>query len=824
MAALSIAIGLLGPGGALGASVPRPTIGIGAPANAAALYYDATIPRATLFYDPTTQSLPVGGGFTGLPKRLVDANAITIVVGSGPSSVRATIVPTGETKIGPLSFYHGIFAAPLPLPFDLLWPLRRIEAAVLDSRRRVLARDVIHVWDFRGHGDAVSDLPVETSVRAMTAQVTDAGVGYVPSSTGRDGLEPTVFRLLPYPSLDDLNDRLTNRALEIPDYDDDADLLEDCIPYEDLTEPNFSDPLAFPAFGDAYGAAFVAFQAFTFQRQICEGLQVTNPPAAIACFAGLAAYCVQDYPTAADFELCVDQVEGEATSLTVEAVDDLSLRVRPPLSADTGRVDSDVTITGLRGTITGRLRSLYVRWKETNPLCIAGIRANFDDAGIPERPWLDDWATCEDLELRNELASTELGAEGNGAPGQYVVEADPSDVERPLVQLGVEGTFGFDEPSIDAARGTCGLDAFIGDVEPMIRTFRQPMQTRLQNTWYRTPPDTPEAQVLTKLFSVLEPGDHPITDADIATELTVNHSEPEGGLGFRWDAVLETMRPDLIANRKPLAFDAPPRAPSFEESAQDHLGEPFEYAYTITTGLLNKVLNVRAASPDTLHLLYEPTWAELAPFGVRTPAGADPEAPAVLDRRTLSRLDRAFGSIGRAVLRIRVSPVIDPIVYMSADVPPQDEIPNVGAPLAYGIAQFRLDFFEAAHTDADGAPVPEKTWVRLLGGFIDRDFRLDPPSDPAAIYLLPRLDEHPWGFTIVENRLRGAFALPGLERNVSALVDARFTPVFEQMLSEIPMPRLFDAAGESSRPRIFDFHSLQQQNQNVTWFGGLVPP
>ena len=45
------------------------------------------------------------------------------------------------------------------------------------------------------------------------------------------------------------------------------------------------------------------------------------------------------------------------------------------------------------------------------------------------------------------------------------------------------------------------------------------------------------------------------------------------------------------------------------------------------------------------------------------------------------------------------------------------------------------------------------------------------------------------------NRLRGAFALPGLERNVSALVDSRFTPVFEQMLSEIPMPRLFDAAG-----------------------------
>ena len=111
-----------------------------------------------------------------------------------------------------------------------------------------------------------------------------------------------------------------------------------------------------------------------------------------------------------------------------------------------------------------------------------------------------------------------------------MVETDPSDVERPLVELGVAGEFGFDEPSIDAARGTCGLDALIGDVEPMIRTFRQPMQTRLQNTWYRTPPDTPEAQVLTKLFSVLEPGDHPITDADIVTELKVNHSEPEGGL------------------------------------------------------------------------------------------------------------------------------------------------------------------------------------------------------------------------------------------------------------------------------------------------------
>ncbi len=804
------------------AALPRPQINVGKPANLAPLYYDLASSNVTLEYDAATESLPVAGSFSGLPKRLFDANVFQVVLTSGFNQVVAPMIALpGVTTIGRVETVHGLFYAMVPIPFDDIWPLRPIVAEIWDGRRRVLARSIVHIHDFRGNPEAVVDFPVEETVRGFTAQVTDPGIGYVPAVAEFRGLEPTVFDTLPFPSLTDLNDRLTNRAQDIADYDDDANLLGNCIDLDDLAESNFSDPLAFPAYASALVEAELRHQAYEAQKLICDALPPLTLPW-VSCQATLLPLCPKNPPSASDFELCVDQVEGEAVSLSVEGLDDLSLRIRVPDVSDTGRIDADVTLVGLRGAVTGRLRSLFVRWKD--PLCLPGIRADLDDAAIPERAWLDEWATCEDLELRNEIASTVLGAGGAGAPGHYVVDADPADVERPLVQLGTEGDFGFELPSVDAARGTCGETFVREDVEAMIRTFRAPMQLRLQNTWYRESPDTPEALVLTKLLSPLEPGGLPITDADIVTELAVNHSQVGAGLGFKWDTTLDSSRPDLLPNRKPVSLYVPPRSPAYSEYGVDHLENGFDFAYSITTGLLDKVLNVRAASPDTLHMIYAPTWAELAPFGVRTPAGVDPESAAVLDRRTLARFDRAFGSIGRAVLQIRVRPVIDPIVWMTADVQPLDEIPDVGAPLAYGIARFEVEFFEAAHAGPKGELVPEKTWVRLLGSFVDRDFRLRIDADPAALYLVPDLDAHAWGFGIVENALRGAFDLPDLEAKVSRLIDTRFTPVFEQMLSEIPAPKFFDAAGESGEAREFAPRSREQRNQNVIWYGNFRRP
>ncbi|MFM7735819.1 MAG: hypothetical protein ACKPBU_07550, partial [Alphaproteobacteria bacterium] len=724
-----------------------------------------------------------------------------------------------SVTVGRVTLVGGLFGTTLRIPFDDIWPMRPIVAEIRDGRRRVLARSIAHIHDFRSNGEAVVDFPIDSTIRGMTAQLTDPGIGYVPAAVDLRGLEPTVFDLLPHPSLADLNDRLTNRAQDIADYDDDANLLASCIDYDDLAESSFSDPLAFPAYASALAEAESRHAAYEVQKQICDAL----PPVTLAwatCQTALLAMCPKNAPSASDFELCVDQVEGEAVSLSVEALDDLSLRIREPDVSDTGRVDADVTLVGLRGGLTGRLRSLFVRWKD--PLCVPGIRADLDDAAIEERAWLDEWATCEDLELRNEIASTVLGANGSGAPGRYVVDADPADVERPLVQLGTEGEFGFELPSVDANRGTCGEPFVRSDVEDMIRTFRAPMQQRLQNTWYRSPPDTPEAQVLTKLLSPLEPGDLPMTDADIVTELVVNHSQPVAGLGFKWDARLDSSRLDL--QRKGVSLYVPPGAPAYSESGLDHLDRGFDFAYTITTGLLNKVLNVRAASPDTLHGIFAPTWAELAPFGVPTPAGTDPAAPAVLDRRTLARFHRSFGSIGRAILQIRVRPVIDPIAWMTPDVQPLSEIRDVGAPISYGIARFEVEFFEAAHEGPKGEPVPEKTWLRLLGQFVDRDFRLRLDPDPAVLYLVPVLDGHVWGFAIVDNALRGAFEPTDLSRKVAQLVDARYSPVFEQLLSEIPAPKFFDAAGESSEPRQFFPRNREQKNQNVSWYGDFLLP
>ncbi|MFM7143614.1 MAG: hypothetical protein ACKO2K_17040, partial [Alphaproteobacteria bacterium] len=242
---------------------------------------------------------------------------------------------------------------------------------------------------------------------------------------------------------------------------------------------------------------------------------------------------------------------------------------------------------------------------------------------------------------------------------------------------------------------------------------------------------------------------------------------------------------------KPTSLYAPPRAPTYSDLGESHLGNAFDDSYSITTGLLNKVLNVRAASPDTLHLVWAPTWLDLAPLGIQPPTGVDPTSIVVLAKATLVRFDRAFRGLDRtAVLQIRIRPVIDPIVWMG-DVQPPLNIPSVGSPLAYGIPELEVEFFEAAHDGPKGAPIPERTWVRLIGSFVDRDFRLAIDRDPENPYLVPDLDENRWAFWVVENTLRSDFGIPTLENSVAILIGARFSPVFEQMLSEIPAPKFF---------------------------------
>ena len=184
------------------AALPRPGVGVLDPPNSAALHYDPVNSNVTLGYDVSTESILVVGAFSRLPERLFNAGAFEVVVTCGTEQEIAPMValPGSSITVGRVTLVGGLFATRLRIPFDDIWPMRPIVAEIWDGRRRVLARSVIHIHDFRGNGEAVIDFPIESTVRGFTAQVTDPGIGHVPAVVELRGLEPTVFDIVPHPS------------------------------------------------------------------------------------------------------------------------------------------------------------------------------------------------------------------------------------------------------------------------------------------------------------------------------------------------------------------------------------------------------------------------------------------------------------------------------------------------------------------------------------------------------------------------------------------------------------------------------------------------
>jgi hypothetical protein len=806
--------------------IPIPSISIVQPSIGVPVYYDPLNGNVTSFYDPATETVQVSGAFSDVPSALIRSQLVGVVI-NGDTANPVQFILFGGRVVRGKRYWNGFFQTEVYLVNDLRWPVRNVTAELVNLKSgKTLARAVTTFWDLRSLRDATPYYDREYTVLGMRAQLTDRGLGHLQTDDEVTGLESLVLPLLPQPDLASFNRDLTDEARSTPRYDDDGKILNDCVGYEHLAEPRFSNELEFGPYASALAQAALLYGAYTAQRDSCNSIPDLVLRAACLVETELQ-HCVKSEPQASDFELCVDQVEAEVTGLTIGGVSEVRHRFLNAARTDRGRIEAHVSLDSLRGTTDAYLRSLTVRWK--NSLCVPRPSAGVDDTLIqePGKEWLRDWTTCRDLEVNNQAATTV-----SGEPAVYLATGDETQIERLRVGLGNPGTFDFLGPNLDARKDVCGEDWIRPDVADAIRTFRPALQQALQTTWYAGQPDTQEAAVLTKALLPFKLGETELADHDIFGGWSIVDSMEVGGLKLNWRNLTSTANPTAVPNLKEQWFLAPPVVDPYAPDGQDHTrgGRKFDVAYTVTTGMLNSVLHTRSAFQETLHFVFRPTWGELQAIGVETPAGADPDEPALLDRQTLVQISPAFRGLppGKS-LELRVKPIWNPIVHMAPDLDPEEAAAEgrgpYDMPLNYGIPILEVAF--KSPDQVRGAEVREgRIWLRLTGGFSDRYFRLD----FGETFLRPSLVDDRWGFVVRDNVMLGCpmwvrdathpFTCEGeLEDKVAELMKNRLRDTFLEMLTQIPVPYRFDLDGAAAPPYVVGLKSQEQVGQNVTYFG-----
>lgn len=809
-------------------NVPLPGISITQPLTGTPIYFDPLNNKVTNFYDNSTESIEVVGVFNNVDDSLLKRNLIGVVLnGDLANPVPITLIGARRTVRG-RSLRTGYFSIDMPLANDLRWPVRSITAELVNLKtERTLARTVATFWDLRSQSEATPFFDMASYYTGMRAQLTDIGIGYLQPNDAIDNLELQVKPLLPYPGLADFNSKLGNAARNLPRYDDDAKVLDACIGYENLTEPRFSQSVEFAPYAAAFGEAEAAYFAYRGAREICQAIPELLLKA--ACFlAAEASSCVKSQPQSSDFELCVDQIEADVQDLTIDGVDEIRLKFLNATRADRGRLSAHASVDSLKGSANAYLRSLKVRWKDA--LCVPRPQALVDDDLITDigKEWLNEWATCRDLRVNNKRAETIT----DEAPSVYLIEQDNLQPERLKVRLGDEGQFSFFGGSLNASKGSCAESFINAHAEDAVRTFRPGLQSTFQSTWFGGQPDTMEAKLLTKTLLPFKIGEIPVTEIEHYGQWNLISSSAVAGLELNWRNTVDNFMPESAPNLKKLFFYAPPRGTLYSEIGEDHRGRAFDLSYTVTTGLLNHILANRSASPNTINFVYRPTWGELNAVGVAIPNGRSADEEADLNRATLRQISPAFRTLpdGKE-LEIEIKPIWNPIVHMAPDLDP-DEARREGRseydmPLNYGIPILEVTFKEPDRPRARNNRIG-KTWLRLNGGFTDRDFSFS-LSGP---FLTPHMNTDQWGFMVRNNNLLGCPMMvrePGhastcegqLESKVRDLISNKLRPIFIDLLREIPAPYHFNVDGESANPFIFDVRSKGQIGQNITFFGNF---
>lgn len=794
-------------------------VDIASPADGATL--DITNPA---FYDAATGRFRFTGAIKVPSLQRNDYHVTIQGQDFDPAHTTSTTVPSGEPGIEQINFETWLL---FPSTYDLF------KGVTLTIEQRSTGKykvDRITLLDLRLDGN-IRPRRLRTDVfSALGVQLT---------ATGVNALESTHLASLPQPDLADFNRRLTARAtgptLRVAQETRFKQNDKACVPISQAQD--FLNTQAWRDVLQAAEAHYATYVAVKQGKRALSKLVAAGGPAGIvagtAISLGAAVYqnleCVRElpFPNGVDplsgnsqFEVCAGEIEGEVAAMAIDSVLDVDLGVAA------GAITATDTTGPVRTIMNGRQRKLFIRWAEPHGACTIRPDVELTTADVPA---VDLWASCPNLQKVDDFMRTAVKSTLADRPLTYTLTPDAGSGET-LETAASRGAKFVTDPLFESVipPSTCALAEFSPGATELIKLLAADSTGRVSDTWNTAAPYpvAHQTKALDDLLAPLEVGMIDPFDLDLslryaAVGVYAAAGDPDGVAGvMNTDVTRQGLTSGLGLFYTPATLGVEERQ-SLDGTMPD--GRPFDLGYTVSTAFLNQVLRERTMDWRWLSGELVLSWNDL---GLTPPPGEAGTAPAVLDEHSLPALHPAFGGLGlRAGDRVRLwlQPFTQPVINIPADPP----VAPGRAPITYQMSRVTLTLEKKS---------PGGVWenvLRFMLDFYDEGFRfdLDPHGGP---YLRPSFGQSAqlFGQPIIW-RLPGCqLQTPtGSTPNCSAeVMSSVLTPALQVlqarllgMVSDIPAPQKFDAAGTSASPHYVEQLDTYVGDQKVTFFARLVP-
>lgn len=745
-------------------------------------------------------------GFTDVAFAQIGVDYYILVMGRLPNFVGGA--PNGGTI-----FRDDVSVGPQPPTWNNdVWPAWYPFLNTFREPRHILKPILVELYDIHTSEVVARDRIVLFDRRedvAIVAQSTrkeiSDGFGVQLTPAGLDDLEIPHLATLPRPDLPALNDEL-------------AGLVGPGIP---ATLP-FEKPL--PCFPldkrwkkvDAYKtaklaaqAAYTTYKATKKAANTAAGAGPFGPLVSAALSAAAERQCVKKRPKLADFEVCAARLDGLLERITVGAVDDADLAI----GAGSPQIDAGVTLTGIDGVADAFLRGLEIRWVPGDDLCVGRPMAAVDEREIAQRAWLDAWATCEDLDV--DAARARMLADQEV---QFMLSADPADGEQLVSDRTRAGSFTLLGTGVDVRKGLCSDPEVETRAAELAESYFAWIGLDVTMAWDAGQPKMQHAQALDLLLDGVgfELGTYEPTDHALRADFTTVETVADEGLRLSFETDTETRSIGAPVVAPPWTYRGAEPMP-WSHDGRSLANEPFDLAFSITTGHLNQV--IRALAP-TERLTFTASWAEL---GFAPPGGARPEEPALLDGQALAAVYPALADIGADEVEVRVAPTLTPFTWMPPDTIGLERPGEL--PIIYSIGQLELKLVE---------PDTGFVWLHAIIDLYDDEFSVELDPEIGSPRLRTGFGNELWGIGILDEQLpscameeHAASRTPDtcddlLPEALYAWLAPLLAPRFEGLLDELPAPQFFDAGGKAPRAQL-QLSPLEpwHEGQNIVLYGRL---
>ena len=655
--------------------------------------------------------------------------------------------------------------------------------------------------------------------RTITAQITDSGA---------DVLSKVHLSTLPWPDTKTFNQHLNDARRATPKTTKTLKTLAcaplykghplvGTAPYKAAKQDAHDERVA-------YNACLVAAHALP------RGTQA----AILAC--KLKYPCVRDKVEPWFFEACVGRITADLRDLATGPVERADIRFRGafPNGPDRGGVGVYVALSGPEALVQAKLSDVTIRWIGSTQ-CQNRIQAKAKHKDLT-KPAVDAWRTCSDIRIDADDVHTTPAKNSKDSNVGFRLGRDKctntafSGLECLSVTRSWDVPFTLSKPRSIALGATTCLQPWIADkARKTVEQLYDPIGAVIASAWYHGGKKHGQARALDRLLTPLELTDRVFTGHDLVANLAA--------VDTFWDpsGLIVDYITSATAN---LTVSIPTQVGMFHQSITDLTslldGKGYDAAYVVTTPLLNQVLRARSATKllnfDTI--LTGSDW--LFPVATKSAANGGQLAPvssglvaSLTKKSASSALDDDLARLALADLlkwmgsddyTLVVRRTLAPFTAMEHR---ETACANDRCPVQYEAAQFEWTLYREDELIL-------RAHIDFRQGDLSLSFQASPTPDIGLLQV--GLKESIWTATVIESALPSCPMATRadkqacervFEQQLAKAAGALMHDRMAEILSELPSPDWYDAAGNAAVVRTVGAAGRVQAGQNIMLFGVL---